>query len=244
MNAALEIHDLRKAFGGVHAVDRLSLAFEAGKITGVIGPNGSGKSTLVNLLTGVLPADGGAIVVGGEERRKLRPYDVAGLGVTRTFQDVRLFEQMTVLDNLLVVLTDRSLLGALFERHGDAHLQKARAILERVGLIEKQNALARTLSYGQRKLLEVGRALAMDADVVLFDEPFAGMFPEMVKIVAGVMRELAAAGKCVVLVEHNMPLIRELSDRVVVMDAGALLAAGSPEEVLSRRDVIDAYLGE
>jgi len=244
MKPALETKKLRKSFGGVHAVDGLSIALEASKITAIIGPNGSGKSTLVNLLTGVLPADGGTIVMSGVRLARFEASDAPSFGITRTFQDVRLFEQMSVLDNLLVVLTRRHLWDALFERHGSAHVSKAEALLRSVGLLSKKHAAAKTLSYGQRKLLEIARALAMDADIVLFDEPFAGMFPEMVKIVAGVMRGLRDQGRCVVLIEHNMQLIRELSDHVIVMDGGELLAEGVPNEVLERRDVIEAYLGE
>jgi len=247
----LSTHQLTKHFDGVAAVDRLSLNFEAGKVTGIIGPNGSGKSTLINLLTGVLPFDSGAIIVGDKIRlAKIRSYEAEEYGLTRTFQDVRLFEQMPVLDNILVVLTERNVFSALFEKHGQFHLAEAEKVLRKVGLYEKRNELAANLSYGQRKLLEVARVLGMlvgggqEAEVILFDEPFAGMFPEMVKIVAAVIKELRAAGKAVVLVEHNIELIRELCDQVIVLDAGKLLAEGVPSEVLAKPEVVEAYLGE
>ncbi len=240
----LQIKNLKKRFGGVYAISDVSLLFARGKITGVIGPNGSGKTTLVNVLSGVYAMDSGAVVVGGKSLRSINPEDLSRLGITRSFQDVRLFEQMTVLDNILVVLTKRSPFGALFERAGTTHHEKAEAVLKKVGLWEKRRELAYHLSYGQRKLLEIARVLAMDADIILLDEPFAGLFKEMIKIIAGIVKELKAAGKTVILIEHNMDLIRELSDHVVVMDAGALLADGEPDEVLSRRDVIEAYLGE
>lgn len=254
----LSTHNLSKHFDGVYAVNRLSVVFEAGKITGIIGPNGSGKSTLVNLLTGVLPIDGGGIhignkVVGGKSGlyiSKIRPHDVPTYGMTRTFQDVRLFEQMPVLDNVLVVLTERGVVPALFEKHTKFHLEKAEEVLKKVGLYEKRHELAKNLSYGQRKLLEIARMLAMvhggagDVNVIFFDEPFAGLFLEMVKIVVSVMKELRTQGKAVVLIEHNMDLIRELSDTLYVLDAGQLLAQGNPTEVLARKDVVEAYLGE
>src|SRR3989338_4457198 len=241
----LETKQLYKHFDGVKAVNKLSLSFEKGKITSVIGPNGSGKSTLVNLLTGFVPFDGGEIVISGKLHfTKVKCSDVAGYGLTRTFQDVRLFEQMSVLDNVLVVLTERSVLGALFERHGALHLTKAEEVLKQVGLWEKRQALAKDLSYGQRKLLEIARVLAMNPDIVLFDEPFAGLFPEMLKVVVSVMKELRAAGKTQILVEHNMELIRELSDHIFVLDSGELLAEGKPTEVLAKREVVEAYLGE
>jgi ABC-type branched-subunit amino acid transport system ATPase component len=170
--------------------------------------------------------------------------------MTRTFQDVRLFEQMPVLDNILVVLTERSIWKALFEKHTALHLEKAEQVLKKVGLWEKRNELAKNLSYGQRKLLEIARVLAMvkssngDIEVIFFDEPFAGLFPEMVKVVITVLKELRTHGKAVILVEHNMDLIRELSDHVFVLDSGGLLAEGSASEVLARKDVIEAYLGE
>ena len=241
----LSTKNLKKHFDGVKAVHNLSLEFAPGQITGIIGPNGSGKSTLVNLLTGVMPFDGGAGYIGETLKlEKLAAYDVAEYGITRTFQDVRLFEQMTVLDNLLVVLTERNIFSAFFERHKRLHLDEAERLLTKVGLWEKRDALAVNLSYGQRKLLEVARALAMPADIYFFDEPFAGLFTEMVKIVAEVLRELRAAGKMVVLIEHNMDLIRELSDTVVVLDAGELLAIGKPADVLAKSEVVEAYLGE
>jgi len=240
----LETKNLRKHFDGVHAVDGLSLSFEKGKITSIIGPNGSGKSTLINLLTGMFPWSGGAVLVSGAKLSKIVSHRVLAYGITRTFQDVRLFEQMPVLDNVLVVLTERNVLGSLFERHGDFHLKKAEEVLKRVGLWEKRRELAVNLSYGQRKLLEIARVLAMDADIIFFDEPFAGLFPEMLKLVSEIMKELRDQGKTQILIEHNMDLIRELSNHVVVMDAGKLLAEGKPEEVLKNRAVVEAYLGE
>ncbi|MBI3573592.1 ABC transporter ATP-binding protein [Candidatus Kaiserbacteria bacterium] len=241
---ALQVKNLVKEFGGVRAVDGLSVDFERGKITGVVGPNGSGKTTLTNLLTGMHAIDGGTVVVGGEnEHGHIRSYEVFGLGITRTFQNVRLFEQMTVLDNILVVGTARSVWGSLFERHTAFHEHEARAVLERVGLWEKRYAYANTLSYGQRKLLEIARALATKADIILFDEPYAGLFPEMVKLVSDIMKELRAGEKTIILIEHDMALIRELCDRVIVMDAGKLLAEGEPEAVLKDGKVIEAYLG-
>ncbi|MEK7170016.1 MAG: ABC transporter ATP-binding protein [Patescibacteria group bacterium] len=241
----LETRHIYKHFDGVKAVDKLSLSFEKGKITSVIGPNGSGKSTLINLLTGFIPLDSGEVVIAGKETlRAIQPYETKELGITRTFQDVRLFEQMPVLDNILVVLTERSVFGALFEKHGTLHLAKAEEVLKRVGIWDKRNELAKNLSYGQRKLLEIARVLAMNPDIIFFDEPFAGLFPEMLKVVVSVMKELRAQEKTQILVEHNMELIRELSDHIFVLDSGELLAEGKPQDVLSRREVIEAYLGE
>ena len=240
----LETKNLTKHFDGVYAVNDLSIAFEKSAITGIIGPNGSGKSTLTNLLTGLYKFDKGHIIIEGVRLDNLKTFDLMTYSITRTFQEVRLFEQMTVLDNLLVTLTERPVFSALFSKHNDLHLKQAREILEKLGLWEKHKELANNLSYGQRKLLEIGRVLAMDAKIILLDEPFAGLFKEMIKVVVGVMQELKQQGKTLVLIEHNMELIRELCDYLYVMDEGKLLADGKPEVVLSEKKVIEAYLGE
>jgi ABC-type branched-subunit amino acid transport system ATPase component len=247
----LETKKVTKHFDGVYAVDGLSVGFEKGKITGLIGPNGSGKSTLINLLTGVLPIDAGSLIISSsEEVSKLQSHEVSDYGITRTFQEVRLFEQMLVLDNILVVLTKRNVFASLFETHKKFHLERAEEVLKKVGLWEKRNDLAKNLSYGQRKLLEIGRMLAMsngfgdDSDIFFLDEPFAGLFPEMRKIVISVIQDLKEKGKTVILVEHNIDIIRELCDNLIVLDNGKLLAEGVPSQVLSKREVMDAYLGE
>lgn len=247
----LSTKNISKRFDGVHAVNSLSISFEAGKITSIVGPNGSGKSTLINTLTGIHPIDSGEmIILDSTHLSKIRAHQIPFYGMTRTFQDVKLFEQMLVLDNVLVVLTERSIWKSLFERHNAFHLEKAEEVLKKVGLWEKRNELAKNLSYGQRKLLEIARILAMvhsgvgDIEIIFFDEPFAGLFPEMIKVVVSVLKELRTQGKAVILVEHNMDLIRELSDHLYVLDSGELLAEGKPNEVLERKDVVEAYLGE
>lgn len=241
----IETKNLVKRFNGVYAVDRLSIGVEKGQITGIIGPNGSGKTTLINLLSGVLEMDSGEIVVDGAEKiTRVMPHKVFFYGITRTFQNIRLFEQMTVLDNILVVVTERNVFSSLFEKHTKYHHKIAEKVLQKVGLWEKKNQLAVNLSYGQRKLLEIARALAMKAEVYLFDEPFAGLFPEMRKIVSIIVQELKQENKTVILIEHDIDLIRELCDHIFVMDEGKLLAEGKPESVLEKREVIEAYLGK
>jgi branched-chain amino acid transport system ATP-binding protein len=241
----IETKNLLKRFNGVHAVDRLSIGVEKGQITGIIGPNGSGKTTLINLLSGVLEMDGGEIIVdGGKKITRIFPHQVFSCGITRTFQEVRLFEQMTVLDNLLVIVTERNVLSSLFEKNNVCHHKIAEEVLNKVGLWEKKNQLAFDLSYGQRKLLEIARTLAMKAEIYLFDEPFAGLFPEMRKIVSIILQELKQKNKTIVLIEHDIDLIRELCDHAIVMDGGELIAEGKPESVFKKREVIDAYFGE
>ena len=245
MTIAFQTKNLSKHFDGVKAVDGLSVEIEKGKITGIIGPNGSGKTTLINMLSGVIGIDGGmAILNDNLKLSKIMPYDISAYGITRTFQDIRLFNQMTVLDNILVVLTERNVFSSLFEKHNSYHLAKAKDALEKVSLWEKRNELAANLSYGQRKLLEIARAISTRAEIYLLDEPFAGLFPEIIKTVSEIIKELKKEGKTIIFIEHNMDLIRKLCDYVIVMDNGKLLAQGKPEEVLRKRDVVEAYLGE
>ena len=239
----LRTEDISKHFGAVKAVDRLSVSIFRQWITCIVGPNGSGKSTLMDLLSGMLPLDEGAVIIDGVGLRVLRPYDAPGRGVTRTFQDVRLFDQMTVWDNIMVVLTDRRTFPALLERTRPRYREKAESILRSVGMWEKRASMAMDLSYGQRKLLEIGRAMAMDVSIYLFDEPFAGLFPQMLERVKSILKEMREQGNTIVFVSHNMDIVRELSDHLFVLDSGTLLAAGEVEEVLARPDVIDAYLG-
>lgn len=244
MKDILQIKNLVKSFGGVHAVDHLSVIIQQGKITGLVGPNGSGKTTLINLLSGFSPHDSGEMFFSETAREKILPWENQIYDVTRTFQQIRLFDQMSVLDNILVILTERNPFRALFERHTAYHINQAEDILKQVDLYEKRFHHALDLSYGQRKLLEIGRVLAMDTNIILLDEPFAGLFPEMAKKVEKIIRELKQAGKTIILVEHNMAIIRSLCDYLVVMDAGKMLSEGSPEKVLSEKIVLEAYLGE
>ena len=240
---AIQTEEISKNFGAVRAVRKLSISIPKRGLTSIVGPNGSGKSTLVNLLSGVLPLDGGIVVLDGDSLKMVKAHENPKHGLTRTFQEVRLFDQVTVWDNLLVVLTERRLFPALLERLKPAQRDKARGILEHVGLWDKRDALAENLSYGQRKLLEIGRAMAMEADIYLFDEPFAGLFPEMVETVKRVMNRMREQGDTIVFISHNMDIVRELSDHLIVLDSGSLLAEGDVDEVLSRPNVVNAYLG-
>ncbi|TSC78021.1 MAG: amino acid/amide ABC transporter ATP-binding protein 1, HAAT family [Parcubacteria group bacterium Gr01-1014_24] len=244
MQNIIETKQLVKSFGGVQAVDHLSIPIQQGEITGLVGPNGSGKTTLINLLSGFFSHDSGEVFFLNTARKKILPWENQIYDVTRTFQQIRLFDQISVLDNILVMLTERNPFLALFERHSRYHINQAEDILKRIDLYEKRFHNALDLSYGQRKLLEIGRVLAMNTNIILLDEPFAGLFPEMVKKVEKIIRELKQAGKTIVLVEHNMAIIRSLCDYLIVMDAGKLLAAGHPEKVLSEKIVLEAYLGE
>ena len=240
---AVETIDISKHFGAVRAVQELSVSIPRRGITSIVGPNGSGKSTFVNLLSGVLPLDGGIVILDGVSLRVVHAHDVPDLGATRTFQEVRLFDQISVWDNIMVVLTSRKLLPALLERTKRKHRDEAERILKLVGMWEKRDSLAMDLSYGQRKLLEIGRALALDVQIYMFDEPFAGLFPQMIEPVKDLVRELRDRGRTIIFISHNMDIVRELPDHLIVLDSGRLLTEGDVHEVLSREEVIEAYLG-
>ena len=240
---ALETREISKSFGAVKAIDQLTMSILRDWITCIVGPNGSGKSTLINLLSGMLPLDGGLVIIDNVGLRVVKAHETPDHGITRTFQEVRLFDQITVWDNIMVVLTDRRLFPSLLERTKPRHKEEARRILQSVGLWEKRDAMAQDLSYGQRKLLEIGRAMAMDVDIYLFDEPFAGLFPRMLEQVKTILKEMREQDRSIVFVSHNMDIVRELADHLFVLDSGTLLAAGEVDEVLSRANVIDAYLG-
>lgn len=244
MKDIVEIKQIVKSFGGVNALDHLSLKIPSGVVTGLVGPNGSGKTTLVNILSGFLFPDSGRILFKEAEVTKILPWENNVYGLTRTFQQIRLFDQMNLLDNILVVLTERNPFLAIFEKHTMYHLKQAEDILKQVGLFEKRFHNAIDISYGQRKLLEIARVIAMDVDIILLDEPFAGLFPEIIKKVEEIIKDFRTKGKTVVLIEHNMAIIRSLCDNLVVMDAGRVLAEGKPDKVLSAKIVLEAYLGE
>ena len=240
---ALETVDVSKHFGAVKAVDGLTISIPSKRITSIAGPNGSGKSTLINLLTGVLPIDGGIVIVDGVGLKVVKAHEMPDHGVTRTFQEVRLFDQITVWDNIMVVLTNRKLIPAMMERTKSSHRDKAKEILEAVGMWDKRRSLAEELSYGQRKLLEIGRAMALEVDIYLFDEPFAGLFPQMLNRVKRILKRMRDEGRTIIFVSHNMDIVREMSDHIVVLDSGRLLTSGDVEIVLNRQEVIEAYLG-
>ena len=240
---ALETKAISKSFGAVRAVDELSISIFREWITCIVGPNGSGKSTLINLLSGMLPIDEGIVVIDTVGIRVVKAHETPDHGITRTFQEVRLFDQVTVWDNIMVGLTERRLFPSLLERTNPRHQEKAEQILRSVGMWEKRDAMAGDLSYGQRKLLEIGRVMALDVSIYLFDEPFAGLFPRMLERVKAILKEMRAQKRTVIFVSHNMDIVRELSDHIFVLDSGSLLAVGEVDEVLGRSTVIDAYLG-
>lgn len=239
----IKITHLTKAFGGLRAVDDLSVSIAHGKTTGLIGPNGSGKTTLMNLISGLYKPDCGTITIGDETFDAIDPIKLRKLHIARTFQDGRLINQLSVDDNLLLPIAETSVLKSLRQFKTENMQKRVNATLEKIGLTSHRHKLAEELSYGQRKLLELGRALIQDADIYLLDEPFSGLQEKMVEHVLGLIGELKTAGKTVVIIEHNMGLIKQLSDHIIVLDHGALLASGEPDKVLQNKSVQQAYLG-
>ncbi|MCL1786263.1 MAG: ATP-binding cassette domain-containing protein [Alphaproteobacteria bacterium] len=240
---AIKVNHLTKTFGGIKAVDGLSIAIPLGAATGIIGPNGSGKTTLMNLFTGILVPDCGEIIIGGKSFARIEPTTLRALKIARTFQDGRLVGQMSATDNLLLAIAKTGIIGGLKEIGGAKYARRVDSVLKKIHLSEYRNAPAESLSYGQRKLLELGRAMIQDADIYLLDEPFTGLFPAVVEQVAGLLSELRARGKTIVIIEHNIELVRRLCDNIIVMDHGQLLAAGRPAAVLKNKKVQEAYLG-
>ncbi|MGI6130468.1 MAG: ABC transporter ATP-binding protein [Bacillota bacterium] len=249
--ALLETKQLSVHFGGVVAVDRLDMAIEPGEILGLIGPNGAGKTTTLNLLSGYLLPSHGRLHFKGQDITGLQPHEVASLGLVRTFQKSAVFGDVTVLENLIIAthLHSRSSLFEILTRNGSfqrrekAAEEKAKELLCFFGLWEKRDQLARHLSYGERRLLELAISLAPDPDLILLDEPAAGMNPEEGARLADLIRLLREKGLTILLVEHHMDLIMSVSDRIIVLNHGVKIAEGEPSEVQCNKDVIDAYLG-
>lgn len=248
----LKVERVCKSFGGIAAVNNCSLTVEKGSITGLIGPNGAGKTTLFNLITGFYRPEAGTIWFKGERIDGLPPHDVFHRSLCRTFQIPREMKDMAVLENLMVVPAGQlgeKVWNAWFRfsavKKQEKELKKrAEEVLEFVELIDLKNEFAKNLSSGQKKLLELARVLMSDPDMILLDEPGAGVNPSLMKKLADKILNLRDQGKTFFLIEHNMDLITYLCDRVIVMNKGTKLAEGTPEEVKRDKKVLEAYLGE
>mgnify|MGYP001596708880 FL=1 len=232
---ALDIQDLRKHFGGVRAVDGCSFKVPRGKISGLIGPNGSGKTTTFNLLTGVIPPDSGDVFYKGRNLTGLKPYQIFRLGISRTFQIVRIYREMTVFENLLSVSS-----LSIPEREARA---RAEELMEFVTLSKLRGEYGGNLSYGQQKLLEFARALMTEPDVILLDEPAAGVNRTLLQTLLDHIHWLQEQGKTIVIVEHDMNVIMNHCETIFVMDYGVKIAEGPPDEIKKNEQVLEAYFG-
>ncbi len=251
MSAILEVDRLERAFGGLRAVDGATFAVRAGEVHGLIGPNGAGKTTLINLVSGLVAPTGGAVRLDGRRIHGLPPHRIAALGVARTFQNIRLFADLSAEDNVLVgqhLRRSPSLAARLFvlpsAREEERRAQeRAAALLERVGLGGRTKERARNLSYGEQRKVEIARALAAEPRLLLLDEPTAGMNPVEVESMAKLIRSVAEAGHSVLLIEHNVRLVMDVCDAITVLHFGRVIAEGPPAAVARDPAVVDAYLG-
>jgi ABC-type branched-subunit amino acid transport system ATPase component len=243
MSELLRTEQVSRRFGGIQAVHVCDIAVQPGSITGLIGPNGSGKTTLFNLITGVYAPDAGEIFFDGKKITDLSPSKICHHGLSRTFQITRLFWQLTVLENMIVPIRQvgfRSLLGPNMFRY---EIDRAMGLLERVGLTHLKDEPARKLSFGQQKLLEFAAILMADPVMVMLDEPAGGVNPTMIRFIMQLIRDLNKEGVTFLVVEHNMGVVMELCDHVIVLDQGTKLAEGPPERIQTNPAVLDAYLG-
>jgi neutral amino acid transport system ATP-binding protein len=235
VTATLRAEGVTKSFGGVQALADCSLTAPAGRITGLIGPNGSGKTTLFNVMTGYERSDAGQVLLDDRQITSAPPRRVYALGIGRTFQLTRIFPRLTVLENMLV--------PGRQGRTGREQRAHAMELLAFTGIAGHAGALAGTLSYGQRKLLELSYVLVSDPAVVLLDEPAGGVNPSLIEHIADRIRELNQAGRTFLIVEHNMDFVMGLCHQLTVLDSGTVVASGPPEEVRKDPRVLDAYLG-
>ena len=250
--ALLEVKNLTKNFGGLTAVGDVSMELNEGELVGLIGPNGAGKTTLFNLLTGVYEPSEGTVTLDGTVLNGKAPYKIASLGLSRTFQNIRLFKDMTVLENVLVGLSNKqpsncfaSLLRLPKYYSSEEELKaKAMKLLAIFNLDGEADTLAKNLAYGQQRHLEIVRALATEPKILFLDEPAAGMNPqETAELTAHIRQIQKDFGITIILIEHDMSLVMDVTERIYVLEYGRLIAEGTPDEIKNNKRVIEAYLG-
>jgi len=247
----LEIRNISKNFGGISALTDVSLTIKEGEIFGLIGPNGAGKTTMFNIITNMYAPSGGDILFRGETITGISPHKITYRGICRTFQNIKLFQQMTVLENVMVGRHSRSSAGVLSsvlrmpsqKREEEELMKKAEELLNLVGLASHMHMIAENLSYGQQRRLEIARALASDPKLLLLDEPAAGMNEKETDSLYDLIKEVQKRGVTVLIIEHDMPLVMKLCDRITVLNFGEKLAEGTPDEIQNNDSVVEAYLG-
>jgi ABC-type branched-subunit amino acid transport system ATPase component len=247
----LELKNVSKSFGGVKAVDNVSIGFMPNTITGLIGPNGAGKTTLFNLISGLLRLDEGQIFYKNKRIDTLKPHQRSNLGIGRLFQDVRVFNKLTCLENILIALPNQpgekvyeTIFKQITIKKAEAeNIIKAEELLDFVGLIDKRDSLAENLSFGQQKLLAIARLLIMNAELLLLDEPTAGVHPQLINKILELIKNLGKNGKTIIFIEHNINVVLEIADWLYLLDDGKVVAFGLPYEVLEDKITKEVYLG-
>ncbi len=241
----LEVKDVKKYFGGVKALDGATFTIEEGTITALIGPNGSGKSTMFNVISRLFPQDSGVVKLRKKAITNDTDFEVARKGISRTFQQVRLFRNLTIQEHLEIALhqNDEKMLQSIFKKQ-ESDIARIKEILKQVRLDKPLSTVATDLSYGQRKLLDLAMGIAKPHELLMLDEPVAGVNPQLRNEIKKILQELNAQGETILLIEHDMNFVMDLADYVYVLDHGKVIAHGKPEEIQNNKKVLNAYLGE